>query len=253
APLNYYGWGLQKPVYRKEFPEVVKGWTALTKNFMYHNYSTWFRSFNGAILPPGFDILKLELPTLHKYGVQGTEMVGLGAWGYGAVSNYILVKQIWDANVDVDATYREWLQRAYGPGWQAMDKLYQTVEGRMRAWKEQETPVYRGVQYEVNYDLIDNVHRPVFSDMERLYLEALAKVKTEAQRKRLEVFGDNLIMLHYNMRKADMLKEPETSTFYRTDEQYAQFLKDTEWSLSLYRDHGKRFTGPIWKGEWNGE
>ncbi|MBM4050461.1 MAG: DUF4838 domain-containing protein, partial [Planctomycetes bacterium] len=77
APLNYYGWGLQKPVYREEFPSIVKGWTALTRNFFYHNYSTWMRSFNGAPLPPGFDILKLELPTLRKHGVQAAEMVGI--------------------------------------------------------------------------------------------------------------------------------------------------------------------------------
>lgn len=67
------------------------------------------------------------------------------------------------------------------------------------------------------------------------------------------MFGDNLVMLHYNMRKADMLEEAEKSIFYRTDEQYGQFLKDTKFSLSLYRDHGKRFTGPIWKGEWRGD
>jgi hypothetical protein len=89
--------------------------------------------------------------------------------------------------------------------------------------------------------------------MERLYLEALSKVSTEAQRKRLEMFGDNLIMLHYNMRKAGMLKEPEKSSFYRTDEAYAKFLADTEFSLALYRNDGKRYTGPIWKGEWRGD
>ena len=253
APLNYYGWGLQKPVYRQEFPQIIQGWTALTKNFMYHNYSTWFRSLNGAIVPPGFDILKLELPTLHRNGVTGVEMVGLGAWGYGGVSNYLLAKQMWDAEVDVDALYREWLERAYGPGWQSMDQLYQTLETRMKAWKERETPNYSGEQYEINYAVIDNVYRPVFRDLERLYLEAVNKAETTPQRQRLAMFGENLIMLHFNMRHAGMLEEPDKSSFYRTDEHYSEFLKETEFSLALYRDHGRRFTGPIWKGSWQGD
>ncbi|MFN0195295.1 MAG: DUF4838 domain-containing protein [Planctomycetaceae bacterium] len=253
APLNYYGWGLQKPVYREEFPEVIEGWMALTKNFMYHNYSTWFRSFNGAILPPGFDILTLELPTLYKHGVHAVDMVGMGAWGYGAVSNYLLARQMWDAEIDVHEEYIAWLQRAYGPAWEEIEQIYQKVESRMKTWKEQETPAYRGHQYEINYELIDYVYRPIFSDIERHYLSAVSKVETDPQRKRLEMFGDNMIMLHYSLRKAEMIGEAEKSPLYRTDEQYAQFIKDTEFSLSLYRNHGKRFTGPIWKGSWQGD
>lgn len=253
APLNYYGWGLAKPVYREEFKEVITGWTALTRNFVYHNYSTWMRSFNGAPVPPGLDILKLELPTLHRCGVKGAEMVGLGAWGYGGPGNYILAKQMWDAEVNVDTLYREWLQRAYGPGWHAMERLYLLLEARMKERKEKEAIKYTGDNYEVNYDLIEKVHLPIFPEMERLYLDAMSKVSTEGQRRRLEMFGENLIMLHYNMRKAGMLTDPERSAFYRSDEAYRKFLEDTEFSLALYRDHGKRYTGPIWKGQWSGD
>lgn len=105
----------------------------------------------------------------------------------------------------------------------------------------------------MNYDLIEKVHLPVFAEMERLYQHALAKAETQAQRHRLGMFGANLIMLHYNMRKAGMLAEAEKSSFYRSDEAYQDFLKETEFSLSLYRDHGKRYTGPIWKGEWSAD
>ncbi|MBM3501154.1 MAG: DUF4838 domain-containing protein, partial [Armatimonadetes bacterium] len=253
APLNYYGWGLQKPAYRDEFDRVTGQWAAVTPNLVYHNYSTWMRSFNGAPVPPGLDILKLELPTLRRHGIRGVEMVGLGAWGYGGPTNYILAKQMWDAEVDVDALLHEWLQRAYGPGWESMDRLYRLLEARMKARKEQETIIYRGVQYEVNYDVIADVHRPIFPEMERLYLEALSRAETPKQRQRLEMLGENLVMLHYNMRQAGMLEEPERSILYRSEEAYSRLLADTEFSLALYRDHGRRFTGPIWKGEWNGQ
>ncbi len=253
APLNYYGWGLAKPVYRDEFQRVAEGWRAVTPNFAYHNYSTWMRSFNGAPLPVGRDILKLELPTVHKAGARAANMVGLGAWGYGAPTNYILAKQMWNPRVDVDLLYREWLQRAYGPGWESMNELNRLLETRMMSYKGRESPVYRGQNYEVNHELISAVHAPVFADMERLYLAALAKTETDSQRRRLEMFGENLIVLHHDLRQAGLLDNAATSTFARDDEAYQKFLADTEFSIALYRTNDKRFLGPIWKGEWRGD
>lgn len=252
APLNYYGWGLAKPVYRDEFKHVAEGWVAVTPNLMYHNYSTWMRSFNGAPLPVGREILKLEVPTAYQAGARAVDMVGLGAWGYGAPNNYILAKQMWDPRVDVDRLYREWLQRAYGPGWEAMDKLNRMIEARLVARKAKESPIYRGQNYEVNYELIADVHAPVFAEMERLYLEALSKTATEAQRHRLRMFGDNLVVLHHDLRQAGLISEPERSTFYRDEEAYPRFLAATEFSFALYRDSKKRYTVPIWKGEYRG-
>ena len=198
TPLNYYGWGLAKPVYRDEFARVAADWQALTPNFAYHNYSIWMRSFNGAPLPVGHDILKLELPTAHQAGARAINLVGLGAWGYGAPTNYILAKQMWNPRVDVDQLHREWLQLAYGPGWESMAKLNRLLESRLMEFKAKESPVYRGQQYEVNHALISAVHVPIFADMERLYLAALAKTETEAQRRRLEMFGDSRSTLRLN-------------------------------------------------------
>jgi len=253
APLNYYGWGLQKPVYRAEFDDLIKSWTKITPNFVYHNYSNWMRAFNGTPIPPAFDILKLELPTVKKYGAKGVEMVGIGAWGYGAPTNYLYAKQMWDTDVDLEATYREWLQRAYGPGWEPMDKLYRMIEQRLKTRKEKESPVYKGEMYEINYAVAEDVFAPVFGEMEKLYLEALSKAATEKQRQRLAMFGENLIILHWSLRKVGLIAETEKSTFYLSDEQFERFLADTENSLAPYRDGGKRYTKPIWKGEWRGD
>ncbi len=103
TPLNYYGWGLAKPVYRAEFKRVAAAWRAVTPNLVYHNYSTWMRSYNGAPIPPALAILKLEIPAAHAAGARAVDMLGLGAWGYGAPTNYILAKQMWNPRVNVDA------------------------------------------------------------------------------------------------------------------------------------------------------
>jgi len=154
---------------------------------------------------------------------------------------------MWDADLDVDATLDEWYQRAYGPGWESMRDLYSLVEKQFTQWKEQETIDYRGFQYEINYELIDAVHRPIFAEMERLYLDGLSKAATDTQRQRIKMLGDNLIQLHHDMLEAEMIEGGEDSHFYRTEEQYQQFLEDVTPTLSL--DPQKY---PIWHGEWSG-
>lgn len=245
--LRYYGWGLAKPTYAAEFRDVVEGWTRFTSNLVYGSYTVWMRSFNGAIVPPPRAILKMELPIAHQAGYRGASMVGIAAWGYGAPTNYVLARQMWDADLDVDATLDEWMQRAYGPGWESMRKLYALVEQALTRWKQAETIEYRGEQYEINYEVINNVHRPIFDDMERLYLDALARVETDKQRARLEMFGDNLVQLHHDMRAAGMIEGGQDSYFYRDDAAYQTWLEEQRNSLSL---DPRRY--PIWHGEWSG-
>lgn len=250
ASLNYYGWGLAKPVYRDEFARVAAGWCAQSPNMSLSSYSTWMRSYNGAPIPPSRAILKQELPGAHAAGFRGATVMGLGAWGYGGPTNYILAKQLWNPGLDVEALEREWLERAYGPGWPAMEKLNRLIEARLTARKEKESPVYRGQNYEVNYAVLAEVYAPVFADLERLYLATLRQT-TEPQRKRLEMFGENLIRLHHDLHAAGLLAaDAEKSTFYRDAAAYKKFLTDTELSYAQYREARSRYVGPIWKGEF---
>lgn len=225
-PLNYYGWGLCKPAYRDEFKKLVPQWMQMTDNFKYGNYSTWMRSLSGAPVPPGFEILKLELPTLHKLGVKGVDyIVGISAWGYGALGNYILAKQLWKADIDVDAVSRDWLETAYGPAWKTMEDFYRLTDSAMLEFKSKET---RGITYNLLYDFIEKVYKPIFPQMENLYKKALTEVRTEKQRRRLEMLGVNLVKLHYNMNNAGLINEPEKSIFYRSDADYKKLMSEAK-------------------------
>jgi hypothetical protein len=261
APLNYYGFGLLKPVYAEEYKQVAAGWLKLTHNFVYHNYGIWMRSFNGAILPVPRKILALEIPTLQRLGAYGVDIVGQGAWGYSGPTNYIVARLEWDAQQDVNRLRSEWLGRAYGPGAPAMTKLYDLVEQSFTRHKEKESPVYKGEMYEVNTTVAENVYAPIFAEMERLYLEAMGCVEAhrgamrarEKQKRRLEMFGDNLIMLHWGMTRAGVTwPGAEQSCFHRTDEEYEAFVKDRGYAWWLYGQLHKPKPVPIWKGEWQG-
>ncbi len=250
APLNYYGYGLLKPVYRAEFEAVMRRWSEVTPHFFYHNYSTWMRSFHGAPLPVGLEILRRELPAAAQSGAWGARMVGTSAWGVNAPINYLLAKQLWTPQLDVSATLNEWLERAYGPGWRHLRSLYDELDARMLAHKEPQSPVYKGSQYEVNEDVMKSIYAPIFPTMERRYRATLAECATDAQRARLRMFGDNLTQLHFALRKAGLIAGDTKSRFYLDDAAFAVFLKRMEASFSLHHDKHGVDHGPIWKGEW---
>ena len=252
APLNYYGYGLLKPLYRAEFENVMQRWCEITPHFYYHNYSTWMRSYHGAPLPVSIDILKRELPAASRNKAWGARMIGTNAWGINAPINYLVAKQLWNASLDVSATLDEWLQRAYGPGGKPMRKLYDELDAAMLTHKEAQSPVYKGSQYEVNEDVMKAVYGPLFPEMEKHYREALALCESDTQRQRLSMFGDNLVQLHFALRNAALIKDDASSLFHRDDAAYTVFLKTMESTFSLYLDSHGLDHGPIWKSEYGG-
>ena len=250
APLNYYGYGLLKPVYRAEFESVMKRWSEITPHLFYHNYSTWMRSFHGAPLPVSLDILKRELPTAAQNKAWGARMVGTSAWGVNAPINYLLAKQLWNPRLDVSAALNEWLARAYGPGWPHMRALYNELDAKMAAHKETQSPIYKGANYEVNEEVMKTIYAPLFATMEQHYRATLAECAADTQRARLQMFGDNLIQLHFALRQAKLIAEDSESIFHRDDTAFAQFLKQMETTFSLHHDKRGLDHGPIWTGEW---
>jgi hypothetical protein len=251
APLNYYGYGLLKPVYRAEFDGVMRRWSEITPHLFYHNYSTWMRSFHGAPLPVSLDTLKRELPAAAQNQAWGARMVGTSAWGVNAPINYLLAKQLWNPQLDVSAALNEWLERAYGPGWRHMRALYDDLDAKMLAHKQAQSPIYKGANYEVNEDVMRSVYAPLFPSLEQHYRATLAECATEVQRQRLAMFGDNLTQLHFALRKAGLIADDLKSLFHRDDAAFAAFLKQMQTTFSLHHDKHGLDHGPIWKGEWS--
>ena len=226
TPLNYYGMGLYKPAYRDEFERVAAQWRALTPNVTYWNYCHWHRSESGAPYAPALPIMKLQFPVLKKYGYRGVTEDGSANWCYGGPNNYLLAKLLWDANADVDALYREWLALAYGEGADAMGRLYAVLDEGFRDFKvNRESFHYHGDNYEIMPDKIEAIYVPRMARIEALYLEALGAAKSARARQRIELFGANLVVFHYNLRKAGYLADPEKSAFYRSDKAFDEFMQ----------------------------
>ena len=219
APRPYYGLTLYRDEYRAEFPRLVAAWRAMTPNLGYTSYDMWLRTHLGTPLPPVLSMLKTIYPALKANDVVSVYTCGHTAWGYGAAHNYLNARLMWDANLDVDAAYEEFLKRAYGRGARQMAEIYDLIDRRMAAYEKQET----SFNYDMSSDIVMKVYLPLYSSIERLYREASSAAESGKQRQRLELFADNMKILHRALWDAGVLKAPETSGFHLDDEAYAAF------------------------------
>lgn len=222
APLQQYGLTRYKPEYRKEFEKLCAAWGKATNYAGYYGASTWMRVGIGAPLGPSLPLLKHTFATIKQNGFKEVYYYAL-PWDSCGVHNYLAAKLMWNADADVDAIFREWLTRAYGPGGEPMERMYRLLDAEIGRYKA-ESPRLRS-DYEMTSEMAQKVYLKNFWTIEALYKEATEKAATDAQRVRLVTFGDNLAILHHVLSEAGVLTGAEKSMFYRTPEQYKAFLE----------------------------
>jgi hypothetical protein len=225
-----YGYKLYRPDRLERVQRLIKEWAKIAPRLGWTDYSLWMRNPFGAPLPPGIPLMKTIYPA---FGKSLKSIAGAGhPWGYGGANNYLAAKLMWNNKADVDALYREYLERAYGPAAPSIDKIYSLVEDSLKKYiiKEPQT------DHEIWYDSALKVYAPIYEEMEQLYVKALTQVKTEPQRKRLEMFGENLVVFNWNMRHAGLIKERKDSVLYRSDEDFDKFMAERKDSMAIRGD-----------------
>jgi hypothetical protein len=229
APRPYYGLTLYRPQYQQQYPQLLQAWSKIAPHLGYSDYPTWLLDDVGAPLGPSRPILKLIFPTLDRSGVQTATLAGLAAWGYGGVHNYLVAKLLWNPNSDVDALYHDYLDRAYGPAAASMDRLYSFLDDLLSEYKQNTTRN----EWKVTKDLLQQVYVKQFDSIEGIYREALSKAASDTQRRRIELFGDNLIVLHATLRAGGAFEKPDSSIFYRAEDDYGKFLSNNKDSVGI--------------------
>jgi hypothetical protein len=221
AVNEVYGYKFYQAARAERFQRLLRAWGKLTPNLGYTDYGIWMRDFVGGPLPPAPDLCRFLFRTLRESGVKAIKFTGTEAWGYGAALNYMVARLMWDPALDPEGIYREFLERAYGPAAApSVGRIYEISEKALRAWIN--SKAYP--DHEVDAEAAAAVFAPNMAEYERLYRAAFDAPKGPKQQKRLEMLGDNLVMLHANLRGAGLLKDPEASMFFRPDAEYERFL-----------------------------
>ncbi len=233
AQLNAYGYKHYKPARSQEFKAFLPEWAKVAKRLGWSDYSTWMRNEFGAVLPPGLGIMKMIYPALKKNGILMCHTTGHTAWGEGMATNYLIARLMWNPDADVDAEYKEFLDRAYGPEAGAVvAKIHALAEEGLSAYiRAYEKP--RDPDYDVDYECMRQVYAPRLAQFEKLWAEAAAKKMTGAQRKRLNMLGDIFVVMHYNLRACGLIANAEKSPFYKNEAGYRAFLKERAAGISL--------------------
>ena len=226
AVLVGYGFKFYKPERASELAPMLEGWSKTGARLGWSDYSTWMRNPYGLPLPPGRDILKLTFPLIAKHKMNLVHYTGQEAWGAGALHNYVVARLMWDPNADVDALCTEFLQRAYGPDAAPLiERIYAFIDADLAKYIRSYGNAPRDPAYNVDHECMKVVCAPHLAEIEKLYTDALARTKAEGPRKRLEMFGDVLTVMHYNLRKGGLAgAKPEASPLYKDDAAYKQFL-----------------------------
>jgi hypothetical protein len=229
APSFDYGFTLYRPELQAQWERLAAQWTQVTENIAYYDLPNCVHNDMGAPNPPGLKILEFLYPRLKQSKMKGVYVYGNPAWGYAGPMNYLLAKLAWDPEADVEALFEEFCEKAYGAGAEEMKAFYRLLDTETERYfveHPEET-------YALSVGRLKDVYAASFPELERLDRAAEAKVQDADAKARLAMLGDNLTVLHWNLRQQKLLDDPTASTFYLSDEDFYAFLNANRSSLAL--------------------
>lgn len=229
APSFDYGFTLFRPKLRKQWEGLLAQWTKVTKNISYYDLPTHILTDSGALNPPGLGILSFLYPRLQAADAKGVYVYGIQAWGRAAPLNYLLAKLAWNPQADIEALFDEYCAKAYGKGGDDINRMFRLLDAEV----ERHYLEYPGARYVLTNDMMRDIYARNLPEIERLYRAARKKVSDPDAKARLAMIGDNLTVLHWNLRQFRMLKEPMESSFYLSDADFFDFLSQNKGALAL--------------------
>jgi len=245
-----YGFKFFQPQRAEQFRLLTSEWSKYAPKLGWYDYSVWMRNMIGAPLPASLEILNLLSSSLSGGSFIKVIFVGNENFGTSAATNYLLCQLMWNPKVDLQEVYNDFMVRAYGRAARPLQKIYSAVEEKLKSYiLSKNYP-----DHELWYDSVKFIYEPLLPGIEAWYLEALDMELTPRQRQRVEMFGDNLKMLHFNMRNAGLVANPTSSKLYLSDSDYAKFLAEKQSGFSVVNleayKQGRQRSGPIQTELW---
>jgi hypothetical protein len=227
APNIDYGYQLFRPGVRQDFAAIIKAWGHAVKTTAYYDLPSQFDQTLSAPTPASASILGFVFSNAASAGMKGVYVYGVRDWGYGAVTNYVVARLAWNPHADAYALVAEFYRRAYGP---ASGGLMKQLNDRLEKALERFYLSHPKTNYSLTPDMLRDVYARLYPDIERSYGQALASCTEPAARSRLEMFGRNLILLRWTLRRENLIPDAP-SPLARTDVELLKLLG--EWAADL--------------------
>jgi hypothetical protein len=205
APSNWYFYSLPNQLLRQNTYDVGTSGQGVN-----------FPGDSGIVVPAAPDILNLIFRTLVRDHITGTILYGVPSWSSSAMTNCIMAAMDWNPKLDAYDVQRDWLGRAYGPAaGKVMEGFYRDLNGWFADYYRQD----KSNRHYLTLDKLRDIYARHYPELEKTYLQAAAQAMTAPQKERLELIGDNLIVLQWRLRNAGFLAAGFQSKLKRHDEQ----------------------------------
>jgi hypothetical protein len=235
-----YGYQLYHPEVQQEFRTIMDSWAKVAPKDWYYfdlpnillrqyaadvgsaNYPVNFPASTGIVMPVAPDILNTVFPTLLRDHIKGAVLYGVPSWSSCAMNNYVLAKLAWNPTLNANDVQRDWLDHAYGAKAGAvMQQFYSNLNSWYRAYYQQG----KDQNYQLTINMLRDIYAAHYPEMEKVLLQAEAQPMTAPQQKRLQLIEDNLIVLQWRLRNANLLPTNFSSALNRSNEQVINILE----------------------------
>ena len=217
-----YGYQLYRPSVQKEWDQLFQAWGAKTSNLGYYDLPNFFKG--GYFTPPAPEILNFIFPRLAKYNVKHLDITSNSTWGQSGVKNYLFARLMWNPKLDANAVAHEFYVRAYGAeAGLKVEQIYQGMDEAIKHYYNKD----QGIAYTASPAYVREVLGVQYPHVEKLYLEAekAAEKATPQQRARLQLFGQHVMLMQWQVRDFGVYPNTTTSPLYRSNTQLAELLK----------------------------
>ncbi len=215
-----YGYTFFRPDVQEKWDHIMRSWSSMTQNIAYYDLPIHSSPNNGAPLAPGVEQLKKMLPALKKFKVKALYIYGDSEWGHSVLYNYLLAKMMWNANLNVDKHLKEYYAKCYGTGASDIRKMYELIDSGMKSYYLKHHDAYT-----LTKDILKNVYAANLKEIESLYFAALGSNVKGAQRRRLEMLGDNLKVMYHLFKAYGLVNKDNISKLDMTDKAFTAFSK----------------------------
>lgn len=115
--------------------EIIQGWKRQgVRQFgirEYYSVNTWDRDLPGEARGSNLEYLARTIPQFHAQGARFLSSEASDNWGPNGLGYYVATRMLWDVDEAkrVDALVADFLEKAFGPAREPMEKFYALLDG----------------------------------------------------------------------------------------------------------------------------
>lgn len=199
----------------------IDDWNGVFHKKTYYGLDFWLNQGVGFPIPPFTAMMNDTFKTLKDTDYTGVQMYFNKAFGVSSASLWVLMKKMWNPDLDAEKLFDEFLICAYGmEAAPRIKNIYKCAEKNLANYVNS----HKGkVGYAFTMDYLEQVCKPAFHVMEQEYIAASSLMKTPEQKWRMAIFGKNLMLLRYHLEKLNLIPEDPDSPLHMTDKEFTLF------------------------------